>query len=148
MPRRTAGDAEAMDSNPRHDPTAQQYGHDDLWVDAAAGPVVRPYAMTGGRTQPTNGRFDLVAMIVTIRGISGTDAVDFGPEHGTILRVCQRPTSVAELSARLDLPVGTIRVLLGDLLGRGLILASNPDPVLDLPADDFFEKAIDAIKHL
>jgi hypothetical protein len=130
-----------MEPNAQHDP-------DEVWVDAEAGPVVRPYAMTGGRTQPTSGRFDLVSMIMTIRSISGADAVDLGPEHETILRLCHRPASVAELSAHLDLPVGTIRVLLGDLLSRVLIVANNPEPTLDLPGDDIFETVIHGIRQL
>lgn len=35
------------------------------WYDADAGPLVRPYAMTGGRTKPgpSNVRFDLIALV-------------------------------------------------------------------------------------
>ena len=127
-----------MEPNAQHD-------HDEMWVDGEAGPVVRPYAMTRGRTQPTSGNFDLVSIIMTIRQISGADIVDLGPEHEAIVQRCQRPTSVAELSAHLDLPVGTIRVLLGDLLSRVLIVATNLDPV---PGDDIFETVIHGIQRL
>ena len=34
------------------------------WLDQDAGPVVRPYAMTGGRVAPSGGEFDLVAFVV------------------------------------------------------------------------------------
>jgi hypothetical protein len=129
-----------MNPNSRHDP-------DEIWVDADAGPVVRPYAMTGGRTQ-ASGRFDLVSMIMTRRSISAADTVDLGPEHEAILRRCQLPTSVAELSAHLNLPVGTVRVLLGDLLSRVLIMANNPDPVPNLPDDDIFEEVLNGIRNL
>jgi hypothetical protein len=31
-----------------------------VWLDDDAGPVVRPYAMSHGRTRPAVGRFDLI----------------------------------------------------------------------------------------
>ena len=37
------------------------------------------------------------------------------PEDRKIVELCQTPTSVAELSARLRTPVGVVRVLVGDL---------------------------------
>src|SRR2546430_8742095 len=71
-------------------------GHatDDVWFDEAAGPVVRPYAMTSGRTQPSNDGFDLIALIVAARSIAHSD-VGLTPEHITIVRLCRLPISVA-----------------------------------------------------
>ena len=37
---------------------------DDSWLDAAAGPIVRPYAIIGGRTQAADSTLELVAMVV------------------------------------------------------------------------------------
>ncbi len=35
------------------------------WVDRDSDPVVRPYALTGGRTEPADGEvLDLIAIIV------------------------------------------------------------------------------------
>src|SRR6185369_5343548 len=87
----------------------------DDWVDEAAGPVVRPYAVTHGRTEPTRGDFNLITQVTATRTLrDGDDGRQ--PEHAAILRLCQNPTSVAEIATHLDLPVGTVRVLLGDLL--------------------------------
>jgi len=120
---------------------------DELWVDADAGPVVRPYAMTRGRTQPTSGNFDLITIVVSVRAVSPVD-VGLGPEHEAIVQLCRQPFSVAELSAHLNLPVGTVRVLLGDLLSRVLIVAHNPDPGTEPPGDDLFEAVINGIRQL
>jgi hypothetical protein len=95
------------------------------WLDDDAGPVVRPYAMTGGRTRPSSGVFDLIALIVAIQPASAV-AAELGPEQAAIIELCERPTSVAEISAHLDLPVGIVRVLLGDLLDSGFILTREP----------------------
>ena len=40
----------------------------ERWLDAEAGPVVRPYALTRGRTRHSGEAFDLVA---TVTGDSG-----------------------------------------------------------------------------
>ncbi len=118
-----------------------------LWLDADAGPVVRPYAMTRGRTEPTTGDFDLISLVVATRPVLSTD-VGLAPEHVTIVELSRRPISVAEVSAHLDLPVGIVRVLLGDLLDRALITANNPGPMADLPGDELFEAVINGLQAL
>ncbi|WP_327000428.1 DUF742 domain-containing protein [Dactylosporangium sp. NBC_01737] len=98
------------------------------WADDEAGPFVRPYAMTQGRTRPAEGDFDLIAVVVATQPAGSARKDDLQPEQTAILSLCQRPLSVAEVSAHLHLPLGTVRVLLGDLLGAGLILTSGPRP--------------------
>lgn len=90
------------------------------WYDNEAGPLVRPCAMTRGRTRPTGREFDLIALVVSDvpRPADFPDAPDapVGPEQGLILDLCRgNALSVAEIAADLDLPLGVVRVLLGDL---------------------------------
>ena len=119
---------------------------DEIWVDDEAGPVVRHYAMTRGRTRPTRGDFELLSLVVATR----TAAADIGmqPEHGDIVRLCQEPLSVAELAGQLDRPVGTVRVLLGDLLDRGLIRTRSPAPAATLPTERVFKAVLDGLRAL
>jgi hypothetical protein len=122
--------------------------HEDmLWLDEAAGPVVRPYAMTSGRTRPSTGDFDLISLVIAARPVSVND-VGLGPEHLGILRLCQRPLSVAEVAAHLDLPIGIVRVLLGDLLDRELIYVRVPRPAAELPTEDIFKAVINGLRAL
>ncbi len=100
---------------------------DDRCLDADAGPVVRPYALVGGRTRPAGETFDVVALACAVRGRSAGPP-DLEPEHVTLLRRCRAPISVAELASGLDLPLGVIRVLLADLRDRGLITIHQPQP--------------------
>jgi hypothetical protein len=94
---------------------------DDGWIDEEAGPVARPYMVTGGRTKPVGERkFDLIDIVVTT-GAEPHRAFSPGPEHLRILELCQRPLAVAELSAMIGLPLGVVAVLLGDLLYEDLI---------------------------
>jgi hypothetical protein len=118
-----------------------------MWVDEEAGPVVRHYAMTSGRTRPTRGEFNLITLIVAARSTTGADS-SLQPEHSVIIRLCQRPVSVAELATNLDLPVGTVRVLLGDLLDRGFIRTRSPVPAPQLPNERVFKAVLDGLRSL
>ncbi|MGW6461386.1 DUF742 domain-containing protein [Streptomyces sp. NPDC055078] len=122
------------------------------WYDAEAGPLVRPYAMTGGRTAPGPGHtpFDLIALVDIAVGapIPGETSL-LGPEHRTLLTLCHRETqSVAELAADTDLPVGVVRVLLGDLLEAGQIRVSRPVPPAQLPDERLLREVIAGLKAL
>jgi hypothetical protein len=98
----------------------------DGWFDLDAGPVVRPYAMTSGRTAPVAGDFDLIAIVHATRDPAPDDEAVLGPESAEIIRYARDPVSVAEIAAHLDLPAGTVRVLLGDLLDARLIHTRSP----------------------
>jgi Protein of unknown function (DUF742) len=93
---------------------------DGQWVDSEAGPVVRPYALTGGRTRPAGERFDLLALICAVRGAT-VDPLELGPEQIDVIRRCQLPTPAADLASDLDLPLGVIRILVSDLRELGLV---------------------------
>ncbi|WP_426368188.1 DUF742 domain-containing protein [Streptomyces sp. E-08] len=122
------------------------------WYDAEAGPLVRPYAMTGGRTKPgpSNVRFDLIALVVVDDEPPGPgEEALLGPEHRSLLTLCRAETqSVAELAADADLPVGVVRVLLGDLLESGFVRVSRPVPPAQLPDERILREVIDGLRAL
>ncbi|MBK3636453.1 DUF742 domain-containing protein [Streptomyces asoensis] len=121
------------------------------WYDNEAGPLVRPYAMTGGRTKPgpTGVRFDLIALVTLEPGAPGTDGAALGPEHRALIGLCRKETqSVAELSAGADLPVGVVRVLLGDLLELGRVRVSRPVPPAQLPDERILREVIEGLRAL
>lgn len=92
------------------------------WLDEDAGPIVRPYALIRGRTRSSGDAFDLVATVRALEDAPG----EHGPEQQLILRAARSPISVADLAVELDLPVGVIRVLLGDMRDHGLISVTSP----------------------
>jgi hypothetical protein len=117
------------------------------WLDDEAGPVVRPYALTRGRTRPTREGFDLIAIIVASATASFAPP-GAGPEHLAILELCIRPLSVAEVSAKMRLPLGVVRVLLGDLLDQGLIVVRKPAPTNQSPDEHVLKEVLHGLKAL
>ncbi|MEU5209052.1 DUF742 domain-containing protein [Streptomyces sp. NPDC020742] len=121
------------------------------WYDDEAGPVVRPYAMTRGRTRTAaEGRLDLIAQVIAESRAERTiEDQTLSPEHVEIVERCrQAPLSVAELAAELDLPVGVVRVLIGDLLDADLVRVSRPVPPAELPDAEVLREVIDGLRAL
>jgi hypothetical protein len=97
----------------------------DEWHDAEAGPVVRPYALTRGRTRPAGEAFDMVAMVTTTQAIV-TDPDVLAPEHQLVLHLARVPTTVVDIASDIDLPLGVVRILLADLRELGLVTIAAP----------------------
>ena len=90
--------------------------HDEVASTRAR--LVRPYTITAGRTSST---VDL-PMEATLRHQPRDAANDarLGADSLRALEVCDQ-RSVAEVSAHLKLPIGVVRVLLGDLVEGGYV---------------------------
>lgn len=121
------------------------------WFDDEAGPVVRPYAMTRGRTAtPARHRLDLIAVVVPEPAADdpGRDQT-LSPEHVEIVERCSEfPQSIAELAAGMDLPVGVVRVLVGDLVEDELVHVTRPVPPAELPDESILREVINGLRAL
>jgi len=115
---------------------------------------VRPYAMTRGRTShAAEAKLDLIALVVTRHapgeGDPPADDPDLTPEHLDIIERCQyQALSVAELAADLDLPVGVVRVLVGDLLEAAHVHIHRPVPPAELPDESILRDVINGLRAL
>ena len=98
--------------------------NDERWLDAEAGPVVRPYALTQGRTRHAGESFDLVATVMATRILA--DPGSLAPEHISVLQLARVPTTVADIASDVDLPLGVVRIILAALRELGLIVISAP----------------------
>jgi hypothetical protein len=121
------------------------------WFDDEAGPVVRPYAMTRGRTTSAGQhRLDVIALVVAEAhedDLEGDHTLS--PEHVDIVELCREaPQSVAELSAELDLPIGVIRVLIGDLVDSEFVHVNRPVPPAELPDESILRDVINGLRAL
>lgn len=113
--------------------------------DEEAGPLVRPYTVTGGRTRPA-AEFHLITLVAA----TGRPVGDVSPEHARILGACRRPVSVAEISAHLRLPVAVIKILLADLLAWRAVVTRAPVAFPDTVRPDrhVLEVVLDALRAL
>jgi hypothetical protein len=96
------------------------------WVDDNAGPVVRPYALTGGRTRPSGERIDLIDMVQAARVVGLNPRLT--PEQARVMASCQQPVALVELAADLGLATGVVRILVSDLRERGLVTIHRARP--------------------
>ncbi|MFE7622680.1 DUF742 domain-containing protein [Streptomyces sp. NPDC057509] len=89
----------------------------------AHNPLVRPYAMTGGRTRP---RYQLAIEALVSTTADPSRLQGQLPEHQRICRLCFEIKSVAEISALLSIPLGVARILVADLAEAGLVAIHQP----------------------
>ena len=80
---------------------------------------VRLYAMTGGRTRPTHDDLEIEALVSTTS--VGEQTPKLTVEQRAIAALCHDILSIAEVSARLHLPLGVIRILVGDMADEHLV---------------------------
>ena len=98
------------------------------WLDADAGPVVRPYQLTRGRTRASGAAFDIVAT-VHANQLRGVDPRGLGPEHFAVFQAAYRPTTVVDVASDVGLALGVVRILLADLREYGLVQIDAPIPM-------------------
>ncbi|MER0243221.1 DUF742 domain-containing protein [Streptomyces sp. 796.1] len=86
-------------------------------------PLVRPYAMTGGRTRP---RYQLAIEALVSTTADPAHLQGLLPEHQRICHLCREVKSVAEVSALLAIPLGVARILVADLAEAGMVAIHQP----------------------
>jgi hypothetical protein len=120
------------------------------WDARDFGPVVRPYAVTGGRTEPAGGKLlDLIAIIVASgRTVPAGDPMGLSPEHRRILGLCREPATVADVASDTALPLGVVRVLLADLILQGRITVLPQRPADEQPRADLLREVLDGLRAL
>jgi DNA-binding transcriptional ArsR family regulator len=99
----------------------------DQLSDAGFSPLVRPYWLVRGRSSLTGEMLDVISMVHAVPAFA-PDPAELEPEHLAVHELCARPTSVADLAARLKLPLAVVRVLLADLRDQGMIRIRRPRP--------------------
>jgi Protein of unknown function (DUF742) len=104
------------------------------YSDEPTARIVRPYTITAGRTRSS---VDL-PMEATLRLEPPSVDHEWDGVQAQIMEVCDT-RSVAEVSALVAMPIGVVRVLLGDLVEQGFLRvqatlndSSSRDERLDL----------------
>jgi hypothetical protein len=111
-----------------------------------ASSLVRPYAVTGGRTKPSY-QLQIEAM-VSASHYEARDLSVLSPECQSILGYCRDWRSVAEISAVLRMPLGVARVLIGDMAMEGLVRVHQADHVHGRPDLNLLERVLSGLRKL
>jgi hypothetical protein len=82
------------------------------------GELVRPFVITGGRTRHASVHLRVETLVVAT-GSAHDRQLQF--EHAQIIGMCNSPISVAEVAARVGIPLGVAQILAGDLAEAGLV---------------------------
>ena len=107
---------------------------------------VRPYAMTGGRTRPTHDDLEIETLVSTTS--VGEQTPKLTVKQRAIAALCHEILSIAEVSARLRLPLGVIRILVGDMADEHLVMVHRPAQAGDHPDRALLERVLDALHSI
>ncbi|MEU4692309.1 DUF742 domain-containing protein [Actinoplanes sp. NPDC023714] len=105
-------------------------------------PLVRPFMLTGGRTEPV---IDGLRVESQLRAAPAALSAPLRFEARRIVELCQRPRSLADLSAALLAPLGVLRVIVGDLLTEGYLSIEEQPGELSV---DLIERIRDGVRAL
>ena len=121
--------------------------------DEPTGALVRPYAVTRGRTRPRL-EIALEALVeTTVRGRTANSTKGgHGREHQYIAALCDgRLQSLAEIAARMQLPLGVARVLIADMAADGLVAGYGPpslEDTNDAVGTELLERVLSGLRRL
>ena len=120
--------------------------------DEPTGALVRPYAVTRGRTRPRL-EIALEALVETTnRGRTGSVGTSTGNEHQFIAALCDNGLqSLAEIAARMHMPLGVARVIVADMAAEGLVAVHEPTSLedeTDAVGTELLERVLSGLRRL
>jgi hypothetical protein len=114
--------------------------------DGGGRSLVRPYAVTGGRTRPRT-QLEIEAMVAAAH-YEARDLSVLSPECQAILGFCRDWRSVAEISAVLRMPLGVARILIADMAVEGLVRIHQLDHAQGRPDLNLLERVLSGLRKL
>jgi hypothetical protein len=120
-------------------------GLDD--VDAGpdeTGRLIRPYAMTGGRTTVDNDIGLETQIQASVRSSEHQDGYRW--ETARVVELVQSPMALIELAARMEIPIGVARVLVADLVDDGAVVLHAQVKTQNFTS--LLESVLDGVRNL
>jgi hypothetical protein len=114
--------------------------------DDPRGALVRPYAVTRGRTEPSRKIAIEAILLTTARGQHESRSA--GRDKQVIASLCGRPQSLAEIAAYTRLPLGVSRVLVADMVADGLLDLHEPVEALGDERMEVLERVLSGLRRL
>jgi hypothetical protein len=95
--------------------------------------------MTGGPTRPTHDALEIETLVHTS---VGEQTPKLTVEQRAIAALCQDLLSIAEVSAKLQLSLGVVRILIGDMADEQLVVVYRPAHAGDRPELALLERVL------
>jgi hypothetical protein len=123
-PSRTA--KPSVPASPRRRPRRRVEDESPVSLSVEDVASVRPFVVTGGRTQgSTNTRLESILEVANRQWLADKGK-KLSPEEAAIVRqIATTYLTVAEVSAHLKLPVGVVKVLVSDLAEAGVLVVHD-----------------------
>jgi Protein of unknown function (DUF742) len=118
-------------------------------AETPSGPsLVRPYSLTSGRTKPAV-ELALEALIQVLPDPENRKW-ELGDIEATIVALCGQSPSLAEIAARIGVPIGVARVLVADLVEAGhlRILATLQEDASDSERRELIERVLGGLRQI
>lgn len=113
-------------------------------AEEETGRLIRPYAITGGRTE-TSTDISLEAQIqASARASHHLGAYRW--EAARVVELVQQPMALIEIAARLQIPIGVARVLVADLVNDGAVVLHVPQKTQNFAS--LLERVLDGVRNL
>lgn len=123
-----------------------------LWLpdqpDDEPGSVARPYTITQGRTRPVGDEEIEVETLVWTTSLAASSPPRMSAHWRAVADVCQEVVSVAEVAAHLGVPIGVVRVLIGDMATAGLVYLQRPRHASGHPDIGLLERVLHGLRQL
>ncbi len=116
----------------------------DLDIGDETGRLIRPYAMTGGRTGVESDIGLETQIQATARASQHLGAYRW--ETAKVVELVQAPMALVEVAARMQIPIGVARVLVADLVGDGAVVLHVPAPTQNFAS--LLERVLDGVRNL
>jgi Protein of unknown function (DUF742) len=104
--------------------------------------MVRPFMLTGGRTQPLR---DGLRIETLLHAAPAALSAPLRFESRRIVQLCQAPMAMADLAVALRVPLGVVRVIVADLITEGYLQVE--DQLTELPIS-VIERIRDRVRAL
>ncbi len=108
------------------------------------GRLIRPYAMTGGRTGVESDIGLETQIQATSRASQHLGAYRW--ETAKVVELVQAPMALVEVAARMQIPIGVARVLVADLVGDGAVMLHVPAKTQNFAS--LLERVLDGVRNL
>ena len=108
------------------------------------GRLIRPYAITGGRT----GSETDIGLETQIQASTRSDDLigSYRWEAKRLVELVQTPMALIEVAARLEIPIGVARVLVADLVDDGAVALHTPQVTQNFTS--LLERVLDGVRNL